>query len=116
MNISTAASKLRRSRSDNEKFSGGQQDTEKRQLMYERWKTQTEQILLVDKDCFPDSFQQLSYITSQLTGKAWDAVQDGVQILNSNPYNPEAWLWKTTEALWQSLDGRYILLDSTQTA
>ncbi|KHJ32319.1 hypothetical protein EV44_g6096 [Erysiphe necator] len=106
----------RRTRSDPEKFSGAQKDTEKRQTMYESWKTQVQQVLLVDGGCFPDSFNLISYITSQLTGKAWMAVQDGVRTLNSHPNDPQKWPWRTSIDLWDTLDRRYILLDSTQTA
>ncbi|KHJ32320.1 hypothetical protein EV44_g3888 [Erysiphe necator] len=111
-----ATSIPRRTRSDPEKFSGAQKDTEKRQIMYESWKTQVQQVLLVDGGCFLDSFNLISYITSQLTGKAWMAVQDGVRTLNSHPNDPQKWPWRTSIDLWDTLDRRYILLDSTQTA
>ncbi|POS83369.1 hypothetical protein EPUL_004014 [Erysiphe pulchra] len=87
--------KPRRSRSDPEKFNAGQQSTEKRQM---------------------DDFHRISFVTSLLSGKAWDAVQDGVKRMNNNPLNPDSWFWKTPALLWQILDNRYILLDSTQSA
>ena len=45
-----------------------------------------------------------------------NAVQDGVQLMNRYPINPENWIWKKSEALWATMDERYILLDVTQTA
>ncbi|KHJ31007.1 hypothetical protein EV44_g1315 [Erysiphe necator] len=72
-----SASKARRTRSDPEEFSGTKKDTEKRQMVYESWKAQIQQIFLVDGNCFPSSFHIISYITSQPSGKAWLAVQDG---------------------------------------
>ncbi|KHJ33994.1 hypothetical protein EV44_g3869 [Erysiphe necator] len=75
-----------------------------------------EQVILIDAECFPSDFHRISFITSRLSGKAWDAVQDGVKRMNSNPLNPNSWFWKTPASLWQILDNRYILLDSTQSA
>lgn len=63
-----------------------------------------------------DSDTKIFYITSQLNGKAWEAVQDGVRTMNFYPEYPRKWPWKTSSILWQTLDRRYILLDSTQTA
>jgi hypothetical protein len=114
--VAISSSKPRRTTTNPDKFGGGQQDTAKRQSAYERWKTQITQILVVDADCFPTAIEVLTFITSQLTGKAWDAVQDGVQKMNTNPKNPETWTWPTVTALWKTLDSRYILLDSTQAA
>ncbi|CAJ2651962.1 unnamed protein product [Trifolium pratense] len=111
-----SASKARRTRSDREKFSGTQKETENRQMVYESWKVQIQQILLVDGNCFPSSFHIISYITSHLSGKAWLAVQDGARIMNSYPSDPQKWPWRTSIDLWQTLDRRYILLDGTQTA
>lgn len=85
-------------------------------MTYESWKIQIHQVLLIDRDCFPAQFYRLSYITSQLSGKAWEAVKDGVERMNTYPNEPEKWHWKTTVELWQFLDKRYILLDTTQTA
>ena len=113
---SSIPSMPRRSRSDPEPFTGNQQDTEKRQAAYERWKTQVEQVLIVDSTCFPDNFTRISFITSQLSGRAWSSVQDGVQAMNSHPRSPEQWFWASSSALWEILDRRYILLDSTQSA
>lgn len=109
-------SKPRRTTTDHDKFSGNQQSTEKRQLAYERWKTQLEQNLVVDKACFTGEFEKISHITGQLSDKAWDAVQDGIKRMNKSPDNPQKWVWKTSEELWEILDGRYMLLDGTQTA
>ena len=36
--------------------------------------------------------------------------------MNKSPDNPQKWVWKTSEELWEILDGRYMLLDGTQTA
>ncbi|KHJ34653.1 hypothetical protein EV44_g4162 [Erysiphe necator] len=44
------------------------------------------------------------------------AVQDGVRTLNSHPNDLQKWPWRTSIDLWNTLDRRYILLDSTQTA
>lgn len=85
-------------------------------MMYERWKTQMQQVLLIDEKCFPDCFHQISYITGQLTGKAWDAVQDGVRTMNFYIGDSKKWPWETSAILWQVLDNRYILLDSTLSA
>lgn len=106
----------RRTRSDPDKFSASQQNTEKRQLAYESWKIHIQQILLIDSICFPGAFYRISFVTSQLSGKAWEAVKDGVQLMNSLPSEPEKWPWKSTIDLWQVLDKRYILLDTSQTA
>lgn len=108
--------KPRRTTTDHDKFTGNQPNTEKRQMTYERWKTQIGQNLIIDKACFVGEFERISHITGQLTDKAWDAVQDGVKVMNNNPANPQRWIWKTLEELWETLDGRYILLDGTQTA
>ncbi|KAK4119849.1 hypothetical protein N657DRAFT_649809 [Parathielavia appendiculata] len=109
-------SKPRRTTTNPDKFTGGQQDTAKRQSAYERWKTQVEQILVVDAECFPRALDTLTFITSLLSGKAWDAIQDGVQKMNANPKDPELWTWHDATELWRALDRRYILLDSTQSA
>ena len=111
-----AASRPRRSTTDPDKFAGTNQDTAKRQAAYERWKTQVANILLIDGKCFPTLMEKLSYITSQLSGKAWDAVQDGVQAMHKDPQTPESWNWSTVDALWKFLDTRYVLLDTTQAA
>lgn len=89
---------------------------EKRQLVYERWKTQVQYTIIVDKPCFPGELEKISYITGQLTDKAWDSVQDGAQIMNKNHHHPKKWAWETSEELWSVLDGRYMLLDVTPTA
>jgi hypothetical protein len=75
-----------------------------------------EQILAVDADCFPKALDTLTFITSLLSGKAWDAVQDGVQKMNANSKDPKLWTWHDATDLWTALDRRYILLDSTQSA
>ncbi|CCU81914.1 Putative chromosome segregation protein [Blumeria hordei DH14] len=106
----------RRTTTDHDKFTGNHNNMEKRQLAYERWKTQVQQTIIVDKPCFPGEFEKISYITGQLTDKAWDSVQDGVQMMNKNPHHPAKWAWETSEELWSVLDGRYMLLDVTQTA
>ncbi|EAQ82860.1 hypothetical protein CHGG_11115 [Chaetomium globosum CBS 148.51] len=108
--------KARRTTTNPDKFTAGQQDTAKRQSAYERWKTQVEQILVVDAECFPKALDILTFITSLLGGKAWDAVQDGVQTMNANPKNSQLWTWQNLAALWEALDKRYMLLDSTQSA
>lgn len=108
--------KARRTTTNPDKFTAGQQDTAKRQSAYERWKTQVEQILVVDAECFPKALDILTFITSLLGGKAWDAVQDGVQTMNANPKNSQLWTWQNPAALWEALDKRYMLLDSTQSA
>ncbi|RKF65384.1 hypothetical protein GcM3_122026, partial [Golovinomyces cichoracearum] len=66
----------RRTRFDPDKFSASQLNTEKRQLAYESWKIHIQQILLIEKDCFPGPFYRISYVISQLSGKAWEAVKD----------------------------------------
>ena len=103
-------------RSDSEKFSAVQTSTEKRQTLYDSWKIQIQQVLIVDGSCFPGSFNCISYVTSQLSGKAWEAIKDGVQKMNSYPSDSEKWHWRTQTDLWQVLDRRYILLDTTQMA
>ena len=114
--IPTATSRPRRTTTNPDKFSGNQHDTAKRQASYERWKTQIELNLVTDAACFPTLFEKLTYITSQLSGKAWDAVQDGVKLMTKNPLDHEAWQWPSQPRLWEDLDSRYILLDGTQSA
>lgn len=108
--------KPRRTTTNPDKFTAGQQDTAKRQSAYEKWKTQVEQVLTTDAECFPKALDTLTFITSLLSGKAWDAVQDGVKKMNANPNDPRMWIWYDVAALWSTLDKRYILLDSTQAA
>ncbi|KAI6246896.1 hypothetical protein HI914_04898 [Erysiphe necator] len=55
---------------------------------------------LIDAECFPSDFHRISFINSLLSGKAWDAVHDGVKRMNSNPLNPNSWLWNTPASLW----------------
>ena len=72
--------------------------------------------MLIDRDCFPGSFYRISYVTSQLSGRAWEAVKDGVQAMNLHPSEPENWPWTSIGDLWHILDKRYILLDTSQIA
>ncbi|KHJ32030.1 hypothetical protein EV44_g3708 [Erysiphe necator] len=114
--IDSSDTRPRRTRSDPDKFSASQLNTEKRQLAYESWKIHIQQILLIDRNCFPGPFYRISYVTGQLSGKAWEAVEDGVQIMNFQPSEPDKWPWKFISDLWQVLDKCYILLDTSQTA
>jgi len=109
-------SKPRRTTTNPDKFTAGQKDIAKRQEAYEKWKTQVESVLVTDANCFLKALDTLTFITSLLSGKAWDAVQDGVQKMNANPTDPEQWTWHDVATLWKALDKRYILLDSTQSA
>lgn len=108
--------KPRRTTTNPDKFTAGQQDTAKRQSAYEKWKTQVEQVLTTDAECFPKTLDTLTFVTSLLSGRAWDAVQDGVKKMNDNPNDSKMWIWHDVAALWRTLDKRYILLDSTQAA
>lgn len=108
--------RARRTTTDPEKFTAANTDTAKRQTAYECWRTQINSTLLVDSICFPSELTKINYVTNQLGGKAWDAIQDGKEKMITNADDESKWTWANTTALLKDLDYRYILLDSTQSA
>ena len=72
--------------------------------------------MVIDASCFPTAIEELTFVTSQLSSRAWDAVQDGVQQMTENPQDQETWQWPFLTEVELDLDSRYILLDSTQSA
>ncbi|KAI0603926.1 reverse transcriptase, partial [Pyrenophora tritici-repentis] len=116
LNAPTRSGNVKRSTQDPPAFTGGETNISKSQNDFLTWRTKITGNLLVDADVFNSEFKKIHYLSTVLTGSAYEICRDNFEKITNNQHNPELWPWKTAQEVVQNLTHRFVTLDLSRQA
>ncbi|KAI0568727.1 reverse transcriptase, partial [Pyrenophora tritici-repentis] len=116
LNAPTRSGNVKRSTQDPPAFTGGETNISKSQNDFLTWRTKITGNLLVDADVFNSEFKKIHYLSTVLTGSAYEICRDNFEKITNNQHNPESWPWKTAQEVVQNLTHRFVTLDLSRQA
>jgi hypothetical protein len=112
----SSSSSGRRLTKDPNAFSGTEKNIAKRQEEYINWRSQINRCFTVDNHIFNSEFRKIQHIAGLLASEALDLTREHFNTITEHPSDPELWYWRTTEAVFASLNRQYETVDLTREA
>jgi hypothetical protein len=106
----------RRLTKDPPPFSGTEEHIAKRQEEYINWRSQLNRCFTIDDQIFNSEFRRIQHIAGLLTSEALNLTRDYFNTVTEHPADPELWHWRTTEAVFASLNRQYETVDLAREA
>jgi hypothetical protein len=106
----------RRLTKDPDSFPGTEKNIAKRQEQYVNWRSQINRCFTVDNHIFNSEFRKIQHIAGLLASEALDLTREHFNTITEHPSDPELWHWRTTEAVFASLNRQYETVDLTREA
>ena len=106
----------RRLTKDPDSFPGTEKNIAKRQEQYVNWRSQINRCFTVDNHIFNSEFRKIQHIAGLLASEALDLTREHFNTITEHPNDPELWYWRTTEAVFASLNRQYETVDLTREA
>ena len=106
----------RRLTKDPDSFSGTEKNIAKRQEQYVNWRSQINRCFTVDSHIFNSEFRKIQHIAGLLASEALDLTREHFNTVTEHPKDPELWYWRTTEAVFASLNHQYETVDLSREA
>lgn len=97
-------------------FSGDEQDSTKRHFEYLVYRGRLRGMWFDNPLHFSNDTQKISYAQGHLTGSAFLATSDDMDVIRRNPKDPSKWKWATAEKFLESLDNDYIVTNPASLA
>jgi hypothetical protein len=116
LNAPTRPNNTKRSTQDPPAFTGGAADIAKCQNDFLTWRTKVTGNLLVDADVFSTEFKKIHYLSTVLTGPAYEICRDNFEKITNNQHNSDAWPWNTAAEVIRDLTHRFVTLDLSRQA
>lgn len=111
-----AISPARRVTTDPDPFTGEEKDVVKRQQNYLTLKANLLRCFAVDSHTFTTEFLRIQYIAARLKGEAAYLYRERFETVTRNPTEDFSWHWKTSDAVFQTLDEQYATVDLSRQA